>query len=195
MLSASSPLTSVMIKISMTKMRTLAEILSKDDDSEELYHTDQQWRAKRASWGRFTKVAHTFDFIHLVKNWKDIVGAMLSENTIPLKIKNNQLYILTKHAVFSQELSFMEQMIIQKIEETFPNFKGKIKKIRFSTGDFSSEEFNNVQKQHEKQTSQKPKEPNRFDPNYRKKLMHAQKLFSDIEDEEMRELLIQAYLA
>lgn len=180
----------------MSKIRTIAEILSQDDDSEELYPSDQRRRNYRAKLGRYTRNTHTFDFIHLVKNWEKIVGTMLAQNTIPLKIKNAQLFILTKHAVFSQELSFMDQMIIKKIEEMFPAFQGKIKKVRFSTGNFSSEEFNRFQDK-KKQQEQKIKTPtgHRFDPNYRNKKAKAVQLFSDIEDEEIKELLIQVYLA
>ena len=128
----------------MTKIRSIADILSHDDNSEELYHTDEARRKRRAKMGRFTKSSNTFDFIHLVKNWDKIVGPMLAQNTIPLKIKSRNLFILTKHAVFSQELGFMVQLIIDKIEEQFPNFKGQIKKIRFASGDYSSEEFNAI---------------------------------------------------
>lgn len=179
----------------MSKMRSIGEILSQDDDSEELYSTDQRRRKSRANRGRFTRNAHSFDFIHLVKNWEKIVGTMLSQNTIPLKIKNNNLFILTKHAVFSQELSFMDQMIIKKIEEMFPIFQDKIKKVRFSTGNFSSEEFNQFQNKKKMQkVAENTKKSHRFDPNYRRKKMQADQLFSDIEDQEMKDLLIQIYL-
>lgn len=197
MLSASGPIVQSMIEEFMSKMRSIGEILSQDDDSEELYSTDQRRRKGRAKLGRFTRNAHTFDFIHLVKNWEQIVGTMLSQNTIPLKIKNHNLFILTKHAVFSQELSFMDQMIIKKIEDLFPAFNGKIKKVRFSTGNFSSDEFNQFQSKKNTQAGvEKPqKQAHRFDPNYRKKKMHAEQIFSDIEDEEIKDLLIQVYLA
>lgn len=197
MLGASGPIVIYMLKEFMSKMRSLGEIFSQDDNSEELYSSDQRRRKSRANLGRFTRFAHTFDFIHLVKNWEKIVGTMLSQNTIPLKIKNNQLFILTKHAVFSQELSFMDQMIIKKIEEMFPAYKGKIKKVRFSTGNFSSDEFNQLQDKKKKQVniSKAQKGGHRFDPNFRNKKAKAEDFFSDIEDDEMRELLIQVYLA
>ena len=182
----------------MNKMRSLSEILSKDDDSEELYRSDQYRRKKRAGLGGFTKTGHGFDFIHLVKNWEQIVGKMLSQNTIPLKIKNSQLFILTKHAVFSQELSFMDQMIIKKIEDSFPIFQGRIKKIRFSTGNFSSEEFNSAQKEKLNQDQKNLNKKNiqhPFNPKFRQKKAHAQSLFADIEDEEIKDLLIKVYLA
>ena len=179
----------------MTKVRSIAEILSQDDNSEELYHTDQAYRKKRAQLGRFTKSSQTFDFIHLVKNWDKIVGPMLAQNTIPLKIKNGNLFILTKHAVFSQELSFMTQLIISKIEENFPNFKGKIKKIRFSSGDYSSEEFNTIKESRPGKDHVSVKKHHPFDPRFRQKKLQAEALFSDIEDQEIKDLLVQIYLA
>lgn len=179
----------------MTKMRTLGEILTQDDNSEELYHTDQQKRRYRASRGRFTKDPHTFDFIHLVKRWEELVGPMLAQNTIPLRIKNSQLYVLTKHAVFSQELSFMEQLLIQKIEDTFTGFKNKIKKIRFVTGNFSSEEFNQFQqKTIEKAPQENKSSAHRFDPHYRQRKAQVSQFFSDIDDPEIQELLVQICL-
>jgi hypothetical protein len=178
----------------MTKMRSLAEILSSNDDSEELYTTDNVRRKKRAQMGRFTKSSATLDFIHLVKNWDKIVGPMLAQNTIPLRVKSGNLFILTKHAVFSQELSLMSQLIIDKVEELFPSFRGHIKKVRFSTGDYSSEEFNNMK---DKNNSNPPPNPKHhpFDPKYRMKKKQADALFSDIDDEEIKQLLVQVYLA
>ena len=71
--SASRSLAVSMIDKLMTKMRSLSDILASNDNSEELYHSENQRRAKRAQRGRFTKDAHTFDFIHLVKSWKEVM--------------------------------------------------------------------------------------------------------------------------
>jgi hypothetical protein len=179
----------------MSRIRTLADILSRDDDEQEVYHTDQSLRNQRAKQGFFTAKAHSFDFLHLIKCWKDIVGPMLAQNTIPLKIKAGQLYVLTKHSVFAQELSFVDQVIIEKIKKDFPSFEKQIEKIRYITGNFSAEEFNrHPNKKAANDLSQK-KQPHPFDPIYRQKLLKAQSFFADVEDSEMRELLIKAYLA
>lgn len=181
-------------------MKSLAEIFAKNDDSEELYKSDQYYRRKRGQRGIYAKAGNTFDFIHLVKSWEEIVGAMLAQNTMPLRIKNSQLYILTKHAVFSQELSFMDQLIIKKIETIFPSYIGKIKKIRFSTGNFSSDEFNNIKSQRPGGTKQlevenlTKKKDHPFDPKFRQKKLRAESMFSDIDDPEIKQLLVNIVL-
>ena len=83
----------------------------------------------------------------------------------------------------------MDQMIIKKIEDSFPIFQGRIKKIRFSTGNFSSEEFNSAQKEKLNQDQKNLNKKNiqhPFNPKFRQKKAHAQSLFADIEDEEIK---------
>ena len=49
----------------------------------------------------------TFDFLELVKKWPDIIGPALSNVTSPLKIKGDSLIIMSKHASYSQNISFL----------------------------------------------------------------------------------------
>ena len=136
-----------------------------------------------------------FDFIHLVKKWDSIVGKMLADNTMPLKIKRSNLYILTKHSIFSTELSMMSPLIIQKIEQEFPYFKGQIKKISFSHGDFSAEEFKKLKEEAPGVIKTLPKkESHQFDPQFRARKQEVETMFSDVEDEEVRNLLIKITL-
>lgn len=178
----------------MKEYKSLAEVLSSSNEKEEIYQSETLKRKYRANSGQYTKVPHMFDFIHLVKAWDEIVGKMLSENTIPLRIKNSQLYILTKHSIFSQELGFMAPLIIEKIDKLFPSFKGKIKKIRFSHGKFSAEEFNMMKSNTQKEVKSEKEKPHPFDPKFRMRKVQVQKMFEDIEDEEIKELLISITL-
>ncbi len=178
----------------MKNIKSLAEILSSSNSDEELYISENSIRKKRAQKGYYSRQANLFDFIHLVNKWETIVGKMLADNTIPLKIKRSTLYILTKHSIFSQELSLMSQMIIQKIEEAFPYFKGQIKKISFSSGNFSSEEFNKIKVDKNRETKPVKEQPHPFDPKFRARKRQLEEMFADVEDEEIRNLLINIAL-
>lgn len=183
-----------MLQVIVKKLKSIAEILSSSKQDEEIYVSEKYRRKKRAQKGYYSRDEHLFDFIHLVNKWESIVGKMLADNTIPLKIRRSTLYILTKHSIFSSELSLMSQLIIAKIEKEFPYFSGKIKKISFSSGNYSSEEFNLIKEEtHLTKEKVKPK-PHPFDPKYRARVKEVEKMFSDVEDETIRKLLINITL-
>jgi phosphoenolpyruvate synthase/pyruvate phosphate dikinase len=183
-----------MLKELMKKMKSLAEILSSSKSDEEVYSSENKKRFWRAKKGYYSRDPHLFDFIHLVKSWEAIVGKMLAENTVPLRIKNNDLYIATKHSIFSQELGFMGPMIIEKIEHMFPAFNGKIKKIRFTHSNYSSDEFNELKGQKVQNQKEKKPAPHPFDPKFRARKMEVEEMFKDVEDDEVRKLLISITL-
>jgi hypothetical protein len=172
-------------------IRSLSDILTSSDDKEEIYSSEQYRRNKRKNKGLYTRSDSTFDFLYLVKNWDKIVGKMLSENTIPLKVRNSSLIVMTKHSIFSQELSFMSQQIIDNIERLYPKFKGHIKSIKFSHGKFSSDEFNTVKKKIDAPI--KPKN-HKFDPKAQQKQLKAKEMFNDVEDEEIQAILERLYV-
>ncbi len=70
----------------------------------------------------------TFDFLELIKKWPEIVGPKMSPVTSPLKIKYDTLFIVTKHATFSHELSYLAEEIKHEIFKVFPELKMIIKK-------------------------------------------------------------------
>lgn len=183
-----------MLKDDMKKMKSLAQILSSSKSEEEVYSTDNKKRWWRAKKGFYSRDPHLFDFIHLVKAWEEIVGKMLAQNTVPLRIKNNDLYIATKHSIFSQELGFMGPMIIEKIEHMFPSFNGKIKKIRFTHSNYSSEEFNELKGQKTQNIVKEKPLPHPFDPKFRARKAQVEEMFKDVEDDEVRKLLINITL-
>lgn len=172
-------------------IKTISDILSHMDEKTEVYKTDHEYYNKRKRRGIYSRNDGIFDFLFLVKNWEEIVGKMLSENTIPLRIKNNNLIIMTKHSIFSQELSLISPLIIQKIEENFPIFEGKIKNIKFSNGKYSADDFN-TKKEKIKKTPHK--RLHRFDPNLQSKKLKAKEIFKDIDDEEMQEILERLFI-
>ena len=116
----------------MENFKSISEILSNKGNKEELYVSDQKKRKWRSNKGLYTKNKGTFDFIHLIKQWDQIVGKMMADNTIPLKIYKSSLIISAKHPIFAQELGFLAPMIIEKIHASFPELKSKVSKIKFS---------------------------------------------------------------
>ena len=75
----------------------------------------------------------TFDFLDLIKKWETIVGTKMMKVTSPLKIKSDCLFIITKHSIYSQELSFLSEEIKNEIFKVFPKLKPVIKKLAFQT--------------------------------------------------------------
>lgn len=177
----------------MKTPKSIGELLAQPDTEEEVYTSEKRRRYARAQKGWYSRSGHTFDFIYLIRKWDQIVGKLLAQNTIPHKIIKNTLIIMTKHSVFASELSFMGPQIIQKIEEHVPELEGKIKKVKFSHANYSWEEFQNAsfQKANKKPQVQKL---HPFSPEFRIRKAKAQKLFSDIEDEEIKELLEKLFI-
>ena len=168
-------------------IKSISDILTSYDDSEEIYSTEQKYKDKRRSKGRYSRDKSTFDFLYLVKNWEQIVGKMLSENTIPLRIRGSSLIIMTRHSIFSQELGLISQVIIDKIEKMYPMFKGKVKNIKFSHGKYTADEFNSTKDKIK--NYKKEKKAHKFDPRAQQKRIKARQMFEDVEDDEMREIL------
>ncbi|EQC51455.1 DUF721 domain-containing protein [Bacteriovorax sp. DB6_IX] len=140
------------------------------------------------------KSADIFDFLELINNWDQVVGPKLVEHTIPLKLKNKNLTVLTSHPVFAQQLSFMEKAIIEKIYASFPAIQGQVRKIFFQA--------DNRHFQQKKQQSNIKKEKvetferkwHKQSPQYKKLMAKAETLLSDVQDDEIRESLKSIYI-
>lgn len=137
-----------------------------------------------------------FDFLELIKNWKDIVGPNLAKKTIPLKHKGNTLTILTEHSSYSAELKFLEQPLIQKIVSRYENFQGKITRINFqSNTNIFKEKMTILTKQinnKEKRVEEMPLHPQ--SPEYFELKNRAEKTFGDFEDKELKDSLESLFI-
>ncbi|MCT4641681.1 MAG: DUF721 domain-containing protein [Bacteriovoracaceae bacterium] len=175
------------------KPKKLNEILSqKTVYKESAYENERNKHTRRQNKGIFSRHNGIFDFLYIIKNWESIVGKMLAENTIPLKIQQSSLIVLTKHSIFSQELGLMAPQILNKIETQYPKFKGQVKKIRFIHGKFSSNEFNEMKSNTHRKAPSSIKEVHPFDPKYKAKMVKINKMFHDIEDDQIKQMLISA---
>lgn len=131
----------------------------------------------------------TFDFLDLIKKWPEIVGEKLAAVTSPLKIKQDSLFVITKHASYSQELSFSSELIKTEIFKQFPNLKPIVKKLAFQT----QENFFEQKMIKEKELSMIPKlHPQ--SPKFKMLKQEAERLFNDVEDVELKESLISIFI-
>lgn len=132
----------------------------------------------------------TFDFLDLVTKWPEIIGPAMAKVTSPLKIKGDSLIIMSKHASYSQNISFLSEEIKQKIFVQFPELKSVIKKLNFQT---QESYFNEVA---EEQNPAKPA-PAKFhpqDPKFRLLKAEAERIFSDVSDPELKQILISIFI-
>lgn len=132
----------------------------------------------------------TFDFLELVKRWPEIVGPKLAPVTSPLKIKFDSLFIVTKHSGFSHHLFELSEEIKQEIFKVFPELRKVITKLEFRT----QEAFFQVSRQ---ETGKGPVATNRLHPQspaYKMRKIEAERLFNDINDEDLRKTMISIYI-
>lgn len=131
----------------------------------------------------------TFDFLDLVKRWPEIIGSKLATVTSPLKIQGDSLVIMAKHSSYSQNISFLSEEIKEKIFKIFPKLKPVIKKIVFLTKEnfFNNQESIIENKKHI--LSMHPQ-----DPRFKILKIEAEKLFEDVEDPELKKVLISLFM-
>ena len=135
----------------------------------------------------------SFDFLALIKAWPEIAGSKLSEHTIPLKNQNGTLIILSNHAAFANELSFMELPLKKKIFERFPKLEKNILSIKFIVDStFFSKQYDHFVTSTQDKKTQNTLHP--LSPEYRKLKKEADSLFSEIIDEEMKAHLSSLYI-
>lgn len=131
----------------------------------------------------------TFDFFVLVKSWPEIIGEKLASVTSPLKIKGDTLIILSKHASYSQNISFLSEEIKQKIFQLFPELKKIIKRLNFQT----QESFFATESGSEEKKSETLKfHPQ--DPRVKIIQSEADRIFGDVSDPELKKILISIYV-
>ena len=140
-------------------------------------------------------VGESFDFLSLIKAWNEIAGNKLSEHTIPLKNQNGTLIILSNHAAFANELSYMELPLKKKIFSKFPNLEKSIRSIKFIVDsthfDIQYKQFiEPIQNMEKRKTNQL----HPLSPQYRLLKKQAEEMFSTIEDQEMRSHFISIYI-
>ena len=137
-----------------------------------------------------------FDFLKLIQNWPAIVGDKLARQTLPLKISNGKLFIMTSHPLYAQQLQYFEREMMDKMVELFPHIKKKIRSIGFQ----ATEYFDVIQTQQKVSVENKArgrgeereeKRFHQFDPKYIKLREKVREELSvkEVEDQELSTLL------
>ena len=132
------------------------------------------------------------NFLDLVHSWEDIVGPRISAHTLPLKNNDNCLTILTDHPVFSQQLSFLEKEIIEKVKRKFPQLTRGMTKLRFQVNaKFFRTKFEQVQKV---KPENKPVTLHPRSPEYKALKKEFEGLNFETSDEQTKELLLSLFI-
>lgn len=141
------------------------------------------------------QLSQSFDFLSLIKAWREIAGEKLSEHTIPLKNQHGTLVILSNHSAFANELSFMEVPLKKKIFAKFPNLDKAIVSIKFIVDSTHFEQqYSQFIAPLEKIKSNNSQKLHPFSPEFRRLKKEAELAFHDIDDLEIKEKLISLYI-
>lgn len=132
----------------------------------------------------------TFDFLDLIKKWPEIVGPKLAQVTSPLRLRQDSLFVMTKHAVYSQELSFLSEQIKTEIFKVLPELKPIIKKLVFQT----QESFFEQKQVAEQKLGEMVQKLHPQSPKYKLLKAEADRLFKDVPDEELRSMLTSIFI-
>lgn len=180
----------------MKKLKSLADFLDNKKEEQELYLNDERRRYFRAQKGLYSKDPDIFNFIYLVKKWPEFLGGQsnyLAQNTCPLKINNKVLTIVTRHQVFSTELSYMAPILLKRLSEEFPGLARHVNKINFVNSDrfFQEKDVKDA-----KALKAESKKLHPFSPEFQMAKRKAQTLFefSESEDEELQEIFLKLFL-
>jgi hypothetical protein len=134
----------------------------------------------------------TFDFINLIRRWPEIIGQGLAAVTSPLKIKGDTLIILSKHASYSQNISFLSEELKRKIFALFPELRPVVKRLNFVT----QESYFKPRPAEAGPGAAKPAPPKFHpqDPRYKVLKSEAEQLFADVPDPELKAVLTSIYI-
>ncbi|MDI6753971.1 MAG: DUF721 domain-containing protein [Thermodesulfobacteriota bacterium] len=116
--------------------------------------------------------------------WEAVVGDAVATRTQPIRVKNRVLYVTVSNSVWMQQLHFMKELIIKKLNErTGSDF---LQDLRFFFGEI----------EHLKQADEKKRENNGGDivtvsePDRER----IEKEVSQVKDPEIRKILMKVYL-
>jgi len=72
------------------------------------------------------------EYLKIYKMWPAVVGEKIAENTCLESVKKGTLFVIASSPAWMQELHFLKDMIIEKLEKKLG--EGTVKDIRFKTG-------------------------------------------------------------
>ncbi len=142
----------------------------------------------------YQKYTEGFDFLSLIQSWKDIVGKQLGSATLPLRIRNTTLFIITEHSAYASELQFLEKDILKKVFVQYPYLKNQIKSLKFQASPY----FNKIREEQltkvEINATAPTKTLHRLDPEYLRLKEEAQGEIAHVDDPELKSMLEELYI-
>ena len=136
------------------------------------------------------KNKNSLDFIHLINNWKNVVGKSMSKHTLPLKLIDKKLIILVNHPAIAEQLRGMQRSLLLKILKAYPSMRKEIEGLGFKTNPtVFAKQSKSVQPVQTTKAKPAKKGPHRFSPEYQRIAAEAQEIAKDIEDPELKELM------
>ena len=156
----------------------------------------KKYPSQRTEYNKLQKkTKSSFNFLSLIKHWEEIVGPRSAKNTIPLRMINKTLIILTNHSAYSSSLSFIETPIKNKIFTIFPELKNQIKDLKYQVNSsFFDKKYNLLQAKTKTEIKQQQYSNHQYSPKYQAAKKNANNLFSEIKDSDIKEKLISIYL-
>ncbi len=131
----------------------------------------------------------TFDFLDLIQKWPLIVGEKMAKVSSPVRLRQEALVIMTKHSVYSQELSFLAEEIKRETFKVFPHLRPIILRLVFQT----QENFFDELKSEESKKVPSPKlHPQ--SPQVKILRLEAEKVFAHIDDPDLKSTMISLFI-
>ncbi|MGB9701013.1 MAG: DUF721 domain-containing protein [Thermodesulfobacteriota bacterium] len=72
----------------------------------------------------------------IIKNWKEIVGRDIAQNTVPSKLRGGVLYIKVSNPIWIQHLQFLKEIILKNIHQEIKEVV--VDDLRFFLGNIDS---------------------------------------------------------
>ncbi len=128
-------------------------------------------------------------FLRIISHWPNIVGEKLAATTLPQKLINHKLIVVTKHSSISQHLNLMSGMIVAKIHSQFPVMKKEVQSIQFKVNPslFDSMVEERIQVSSTQNTSILETTPDYL-------IKNAKQFFNEMEEGEEKNSLISIYI-
>lgn len=164
------------------------------------YKKDNSYNKSDLSKKRNSTALEVFDFLSLVKIWPEIVGPKLSNHTLPVKNSRGVLTVLTDHPAYGQELSFLQTVLIKKIESYFPSLKNKIQRLLFQNDPMFFKTKTDMMAKLSKakptnnQNEEQKKKYHPHSPEVKAVKAEALENFAHIQDEEIKNSLMSLYV-
>jgi len=131
---------------------------------------------------------------HLQKEWAKIVGdGFLSKHTVPIRIEETKLYIVTDHPSILEQAPFMKRIFHQKLDQEKKTRFFKIKNVSFILNiELFLKQKSSIEKTYLQKRNELSFHP--FSPEYKSLKKKAEQEFRFLDDALLKEKLISLFI-